>query len=171
MESPKFKVQLGTSEDILFLQEMLFEAAYWRSDQNRPSLEIGLARPDLVYLLAEWGRKGDTAVIAITQDNQKIGAAWYRFWTSGQHSYGFVAPEVPEIAIAVRKSFRGMRVGRSLIDKLMNTAASQGIQNLSLSVEVDNPALHLYQSHGFEPIKKTGKSWTMMMSTEKKNKS
>ena len=76
----------GTPEDLLFLREMLFEAAYWRPKQKRPSLETGLARPDLAYLLLDWGREGDTAVITIL-DGQPIGAAWYRFWRPEKQQY------------------------------------------------------------------------------------
>jgi hypothetical protein len=50
-----FRIRLGSPDDHPFLREMLFEAAYGRLDQERPSLETGMARPDLVYLLADWG--------------------------------------------------------------------------------------------------------------------
>jgi ribosomal-protein-alanine N-acetyltransferase len=153
----------GTLKDLPFLQEMLFEAAYWRPDHQRPSLEAGLARPDLVYLLKGWGRQGDTAVIAITGDGQQAGAAWYRFWEPGVHSYGFVSLEIPELSIAVRQTFRGMNIGHRLINALLKTAVSQGIEKISLSVEVDNPAMNLYRDHGFQMVGKAGNSWTMVV--------
>ena len=160
----------GTSQDIHFLKEMLFEAAYWRPDQERPSLENGLARPDLVYLLEDWGRDGDTAVIALIQGSQRVGAAWYRFWEPEQHSYGYVSSEIPEAAIAVCEAYRGLGIGHLLIEALLKTAAETGIEKVSLSVEVDNPALNLYQQHGFKPVGKTGNSWTMVAITMVTNK-
>jgi hypothetical protein len=58
---------------------MLFGAAYSCVTSNRPSLEEGLSHAELSKILAGWGRKGDTAVIAETIDGEKVGAAWYRF--------------------------------------------------------------------------------------------
>jgi len=28
-----------------------------------------------------------------------MGAAWYRFWGPEQHSYGYIAPQIPELAL------------------------------------------------------------------------
>jgi len=36
-----FRIRLGSPDDHPFLREMLFEAAYGRLDQERPSLETG----------------------------------------------------------------------------------------------------------------------------------
>jgi ribosomal protein S18 acetylase RimI-like enzyme len=156
------KIRPGVLDDLPFLKEMLFEAAYWRPNQARPSLEAGLARPDLAYLLADWGREGDTAVIAFTDNKQQIGAAWYRFWGPEQHSYGYVSPEIPELAIAVRAEYRGMGIGHRLLDEIFKMAVSQGVEKISLSVEIENPALHLYHGHGFEPIQKNEGDWIMI---------
>ena len=159
------QIRPGASQDIHFLEEMLFEAAFWRPDQERPSLEGGLARPDLVYLLEDWGRDGDTAVIALIQKSQRVGAAWYRFWRPEQHSYGYLSPEIPEVAIAVCEAYRGLGIGYLLIGVLLKTAAEYGIEKVSLSVEVDNPALNLYKNHGFKSVRKAGNSWTMVAKT------
>lgn len=51
------------SADIPFLREMLYEAVFWRERANKPSLEGGLAFPEVSKVLADWGeREGDTAV-------------------------------------------------------------------------------------------------------------
>jgi len=160
------KIRTGDTRDIPFLKEMLFEAAFWRQDQVRPSLEAGLTRSDLVYLLEDWGREGDTAIIALTQEGHRVGAAWYRFWESQKHSYGYVSPEIPELAIAVREAYRGLGIGHLLIEELLNTAAINGVGKVSLSVEVDNPAMNLYLDHGFELVEKVGNSWTMIAKTK-----
>lgn len=133
--------------ELPFLWEMLFEAAYWRLGQERPSLETGLARSDLAYLLADWGRSGDTAVVANTHRGDLLGAAWYRFWDETQHSYGYLAPKNPELGIAVVPVFRGRGMGRQLLSALLTQAARQGIERVSLRVEVDNPAQHLISSY------------------------
>ena len=160
-----FTVRTGTLNDLPFLREMLFEAAYWRTDRARPPLEDGLARPDLVDLLEDWGRAGDAAVIATSEIGQRVGAAWYRFWKPEKHSYGYVSPIIPELAIAVRSEFRGQGIGHQLLDAILKLAASKGVEKISLSVEVDNPALNLYLQHGFEGVQKNAGDWVMIAKT------
>ena len=162
----KIKVRPGTPDDLPFLREMLFEAAYWRPDQERPGLEVGLARPDLVYLLADWGRAGDAAVIAYTVENEPVGAAWYRFWGPEQHSYGYISPHIPELAIAVRADYRGLGIGHQLLTAILELAASQEIEQISLSVETQIPALKLYQQHGFAPVRQNPGDWVMAAKTK-----
>ena len=164
-------VRLGTADDLPFLREMLFEAAYWRTDwglnQERPSLDEGLSRPDLAYLLEDWGRKGDTAFVAITNNQQSVGGAWYRFWGPEQHSYGYIAANIPELAIGVRFECRRMGIGHLLLDALLRMAASHGIEQISLSVEVENPALHLYLKHGFKAVQQNKGDWVMVANTKR----
>jgi ribosomal protein S18 acetylase RimI-like enzyme len=157
------KIRPADLDDIPFLREMLVEAAYWRPGQERPSLEEGLARPDLVYLLADWGREGDTAVIAVTEDDEPVGAAWYRFWWDEKHSYGYIAPEIPELAIAIKAGFRGLGIGSQLMTALLKAATTQGIKKVSLSVEMDNPAVSFYQQHGFDKVEQVDNAWTMVV--------
>ena len=78
-----------------------------------------MARTDLVYLLDDWVSQGDTAVIAVSEYRQMVGAAWYRFWNNDLHSYGYVSPEIPELGIAVRREFRSMGIGHQLLDARM----------------------------------------------------
>jgi ribosomal protein S18 acetylase RimI-like enzyme len=140
---------------------MLFEAAFWRAGSPRPALEAGLARPDLSKLLEGWGRAGDTAVIA--ESDTPLGAAWYRFWSAENHSYGFVAPEVPELGLAVRPEFRRQGVGARLLRALLEQAGREGIRRVSLSVELENPAQQLYQRLGFRRVGRVGDAWTMLV--------
>jgi GNAT superfamily N-acetyltransferase len=149
---------------------MLFEAAYWSLDEERPKLEDGLARPDLVYLLADWGREGDTALIAVAEGGELAGATWYRFWGPEQRSYGYVAPEIPELAIAVQPAFRRRGIGHQLLEAILETAASWGIEKISLSVEIENPAVKLYLRHGFQPIQKNQGDWIMVAQTNRTEK-
>ena|GEM_PF-1775053 len=148
--------------DLPFLEEMLFEAAFWRPSLPRPSLEVGLRRPELAKLLLGWGRRGDTALLAVSASAHSLGAAWYRFWSKDDHSYGFVSEQIPELAIGVRQEARGRGVGGLLLRELLAEAGRQGIAQVSLSVEVDNPALRLYERVGFEKIGREGNAWTMV---------
>src|SRR5262245_51138420 len=105
-------------QDEPFLREMLYEAAYWRTDRERPALEEGLKRPELVRLIAGWGRTGDVALVAADGHGSRLGAAWFRLWTVESHGYGFVDEATPEIGIAVKPEFRHQGVGTSLFMNL-----------------------------------------------------
>jgi GNAT superfamily N-acetyltransferase len=158
-------VRPGSISDLPFLEEMLFEAAYWRPSVPRPPLEVGLRRPDLAKLLHGWGREGDTAFLAVSASARSLGAAWYRFWSNADHSYGFVSEHIPELAIGVKQEARNRGVGRLLLQELLAEAGRQGISQISLSVEVENPALRLYERLGFEKIGRKGNAWTMVANT------
>ncbi|HKE12024.1 MAG TPA: GNAT family N-acetyltransferase, partial [Myxococcota bacterium] len=151
--------------DLPFLEEMLFEAAFWRPSLPRPLFAEGLRRPDLAKLLLGWGRRGDTGLVAVSPSASSLGAAWYRFWSEEDHSYGFVSEAIPELAIGVRGEARGRGVGTLLLRALLGEARSEGIAQVSLSVEVENPARRLYERMGFERIGVEGNAWTMVAHT------
>ncbi len=76
--------------------------------------------------------------------------------------YGFVDEETPELSIAVVPSRRGKGIGDELLDALLEQARADGFTQVSLSVEPDNPALRLYERHGFEKVGESGGSATML---------
>jgi ribosomal protein S18 acetylase RimI-like enzyme len=141
---------------------MLFEAAFWRAGGARPSLEEGLARPELAKLVEGWGRPGDAALVAESRAGALVGAVWVRLWSAENHSYGFVAPDVPELGLAVRSDFRRQGVGARLLRALLELASEKGIRRVSLSVEPENPALQLYQRLGFHRVGGSGGAWTLI---------
>jgi len=160
-------IRIGSRTDLPFLREMLFEAAFWRAGAERPPLADGLARPELAKLLAGWGRPGDTAFIAESPACERLGAAWYRFWSSDDHSYGYVGPEVPELAFSVRADARGRGVGEALLRALLAHAAGHGVKAVSLSVELENAALRLYQRLGFRRVGRASGAATLLAPTAK----
>jgi len=136
---------------------MLHEAAHHRS----------LSDPAISRYLKGWGRFGDAAVVALdpTEDGRNIGAVWYRLMSPGRRGYGFVDASTPEIVIAVVSDSRGLGVGEALLRELLNTARSQGLGALSLSVRRDNSAaVRLYERNGFIKLFDIGAeypSWVM----------
>jgi GNAT superfamily N-acetyltransferase len=155
-------VRPGTAADLGLLEQMLFEAFYWDAAVTRPVFDVCREDPEFTRLLAGWGRLGDRAVVAEEQ-GAPLGAAWFRLWTAECHSYGFVDARTPELAIAVRPAYRGKRVGRVLLDRLIVTARTDGFPALSLSVSPLNPARYLYESLGFQKVGEGGTSWTLRL--------
>ena len=147
------------AEDVTFLATMLGEAAVWRPDKPTPSADEVLADPRYAMYLAGWPRPGDYGLVA--EQDEPLGAAWYRTYTEANHGHGFVAEDVPELSIAVVVSRRHEGVGRRLLTDLIEAGVAQGHAALSLSVNGDNPARRLYESVGFVLVEKHGSSWTM----------
>jgi ribosomal protein S18 acetylase RimI-like enzyme len=100
--------------------------------------------------LAGWPRPGDVGLVA--EQDEPLGAAWYRTYTEASHGYGFVAEDVPELSIAVIAPRRHEGIGRRLLVGLIEASEAQGHAALSLSVNHANPARRLYESVGFRPV-------------------
>jgi GNAT superfamily N-acetyltransferase len=147
-------------EDFTFLATMLGEAAVWRPDKPTPTADQVLADPRYAMYLAGWPRPGDYGLVA--EQDEPVGGAWFRTFTEAIHGHGFVAEDVPELAIAVIDSRRREGIGRRLLVDLINASVDQGYPALSLTVVEANPARSLYESVGFIPVQKHGLSWTMV---------
>jgi GNAT superfamily N-acetyltransferase len=155
------RIRGAVSGDVAFLRRMLYEAAFWRPESERPPLEVALAQPELRPYVDGWGRPGDRGVLAI-EAGRPLGAAWYRFFVSEAPGPGFLTPEVPELTIAVVRERRGEGIGSALLDGLVDRAREDGLGALALSVEPDNPARRLYERAGFVKVAEDG-AWTMRL--------
>jgi len=148
----ELRIRPAEAADFPFLATMLGEAAVWRPDKPTPTADEVLADPRYARYLEGWPRPGDYGLIA--EEAGPVGAAWYRTYTQASHGYGFIAEDVPELSIAVIASRRHEGIGRRLLVGLTEASEAQGHAALSLSVNLGNPARHLYESVGFEPVGK-----------------
>jgi len=154
------RVRRAAADDFTFLATMLGEAAVWRPDKQTPTADQVLADRRYAQYLAGWPREGDYGLVA--EQEGPVGAAWYRTFTEASHGHGFVAENVPELAIAVIASRRHEGIGRRLLVDLIEASIAQGYPAVSLSVAERNPARRLYESSGFVPVEKHGSTWTMI---------
>ena len=145
-------IRQAGAQDLPFLRDMLRHAyhARWGNEADVP----------LERYVAGWGRRGDTGLVAIDQF-QPVAAAWYRLFRANEPGYGFLDEGTPELTIAVVPSRRGKGLGNELLTALLDQARADGYEQISLSVEPDNPALRLYEQHGFTRVGERAGAWVM----------
>jgi GNAT superfamily N-acetyltransferase len=153
--------------DFRFLATMLGEAAVWRPDKPTPTADQVLADPGFAMYIEGWPRPGDYGLVA--EQDGPVGAAWYRTFSTASHGYGFVADDVPELAIAVIASRRHEGTGRRLLVGLIEASEAQGHAALSLSVNIANPARALYESVGFQCVEDRETALTMIRHAARSN--
>ena len=149
-------VRRGGAQDVRFLRDMLHHAYYWK--ERAPDTGPG---PVALYVKA-WGRRGDTAVVALDR-GFPVGAAWYRLFPRERPGFGFVDERTPELAIAVVPNARGRGVGTALLTSLLDRAREDGYPAISLSVDRANAgAIELYERYGFARVGEDDDSVTMV---------
>ena len=88
-----------------------------------------------------------------------VGAAWARH----MHGYGFVADDMPELAVSVRRQWRGRGIGTRLVRELLMTLRDGGCKWVSLSVDRHNPALEMYRRLGFGVVREADSGYVMTL--------
>jgi GNAT superfamily N-acetyltransferase len=144
---------------------MLLEAFNWTGEERFTAGQIR-RDPAVFHYVAGWPGPGDLGVIAEDPDGSPAGAAWARRFPADDPGYGFVAPDVPELSLAVAPEHRGRGVGSALLDALIDRARAAGVPGLSLSVEDGNAARRLYTARGFTPAGRSGDSDTLLLPLE-----
>lgn len=161
----EFEIRPAHADDLPFLWEMLFEAAAVSESVRALGKEQAFLLPAVRKYLDGWGRAGDQGVVALARGGERVGAVWSRCFSREAAGFGFVAPEVPELSVAVIEGMRGQGVGEALIQELMKRASAAGYKAMSLSVDRRNRALALYQRLGFQDAGLSGpeeRSLTML---------
>jgi ribosomal protein S18 acetylase RimI-like enzyme len=142
--TPMHSIRALTREDSPTLWTMLMHAAH------ESSVATIQANPDLARYVKGWGRAGDMGRLA-EQAGASIGAAWLRLWSADDHGYGYLAEDIPELAIALIPAARAQGIGTALLTQTLAMASNE-FSAVCLSIRADNPALRLYQRVGFVPV-------------------
>src|SRR3954465_197683 len=144
---------------------MLYEAVNWHDDgaDERPTLDEVLAVPANARYVTDWGRPGDFALYALDRRDEPVGAAWLRLFTASAPGYGYVADDVPELSIAVYPEFRNNKVGTLLLGSIVARAERDRVRGISLSVNRENRAKRLYARYGFEVVRESDYTLTMLL--------
>jgi ribosomal protein S18 acetylase RimI-like enzyme len=158
MSAVVYRPAVGT--DAPFLRRMLAYAAEWR-ETGEVAIDVD-SDPQLAAYVEDWMRPGDDGVVAEV-DGVPAGAAWCRLYTPDRRAYGFIAPEIPELGIAIEPVQRGRGIGTALLAELASRARDRGVPALSLSVELANPARRLYERAGYVPWETRDDAMTMRL--------
>ena len=154
-------VREATAEDAGFLYEVVAIAVDWRPGAIVRSAAAVMSDPALAHYVGGWPRPGDVGFVAV--EERKIGAAWWRTFPANDPGYGFVDPSTPEVSVGVLAGSRGDGVGTLLLETLIAEGRRRDVPALSLSVEVENPALRLYERLGFVAVHRAGGALTMVL--------
>lgn len=132
-------------------QDFLWLALYFASHSNdEPETQPDDIRsdPDLIRYASGWGRPGDVGVVA--EDGAgPVGAAWARLLPPDKATDPvWVDERTPELAIAVLPGNEGRGIGSVMLEELIGMAREMH-PAIVLSVRLRNPAIRLYQRHGF----------------------
>lgn len=147
-------IRAATAQDGSFLADMLVEAVNWSPQWKKKSRYRVLADPATAHYIAGWPRAADLGAVA-EADGKQVGAAWLRYLDAADPGYGFVSPDIPELAIGIAARWRGRGIGRALLRAVADQARQAGIGQISLSVERKNFAHQLYLSEGYQIVDST----------------
>jgi ribosomal protein S18 acetylase RimI-like enzyme len=150
----------ASTADLPFLTEMALLAGF----PPGPLPEGAADMSRVTRWLTGWGRPGDAGVVA-WHEGHRVGAAWCRVLGEVLVRDDAARP-IPELAIAVAPDYQGRGVGTRLLDGLARAAAAAGHQAIALTVNSRNPALRLYERHGFEVVGRDGDRLTMVKSLD-----
>lgn len=157
----KFNVRAIENNDLPFLKEMLYQAIYIKEGLEPPSRSI-VDEPNLKKYISDFGKSSDYGYIAIDDKNTPLGAIWLRLFSKDNKGWGFIDETIPELSIAVDKNYRGIGIGTKLMDYLLKMTVEK-YKSISLSVDSENPAIHLYERFGFIRCGEAGTSLIMRL--------
>jgi len=148
----EIKIQKMAAAESAYLREALSNSIHV-PDGNTPDESV-LDQPEFQAAIEGWGRTGDIAFLAVdsARGNRPIGAAWVRLYTREQPTYGYIDDTIPALVISVSQDYRGTGFGTRLMTSLIADAREAGHPAISLSVDPNNRAAHLYQRLGFRPV-------------------
>ncbi|HWC14800.1 MAG TPA: GNAT family N-acetyltransferase [Actinomycetota bacterium] len=147
-------VRPARQEHQAFLERMLLLVIRWQHEASNVegNDQSALDERALRYV-EDWGRPGDLGFIAATAD-EKLGAAWCRYFDPDRPGYGYMDQDVPELSIAVARPHRGTGIGTALMRALIDKVIERGDRGVTSSIEDGNPARRLYERLGFRTVRR-----------------
>ncbi len=144
-------------EEYGLLREFLYQAIYLPEGAEPPPRSV-VDLPELqVYVTGFGTQPGDHCLVAETEE-KVVGAAWSRI----MGDYGHIDNNTPFLAISLLPEYRGLGIGTQLLNTLLLLLQENGVLRTSLSVQKENPALHLYERAEFRILEEKGTEYLML---------
>ena len=136
-------------EECSLLEDFLYEAIYLPEGfEGELPRSIIHDDPKCRAAFEGFGSLPDDRALVAVVNGMVVGACWVR--TTDE--YGHIDDETPSFSISLYKPYRGMGIGTALMRAMLNELADAGYARASLSVQKENPALHLYERLGFRIV-------------------
>ena len=112
------------------------------------------ANPAIAHYIDGW--TPDQVGLICLVDDTPVGAAWVRNLPASDPGYGFVAPGIPELVIAISPHHRQQGLGGYLLESLLDTCSANGLKSVSLSVGVGGGWVWVCRRVGFVGVSYRG---------------
>ena len=131
------------------LEEFLYQAI-WVPEGFEGEVPRSVVREDLKCRSAfeGFGSLPDDRALVAEAGGRVVGACWVR--TTDE--YGHIDGSTPSFSISLLPGFRGRGIGTELMRKMLAKLEDAGYARASLSVQKENPAVHLYERLGFKIV-------------------
>ena len=131
------------------LERFLYEAIYVPADfVGEVPRSVIHDDPKCRAAFEGFGSRSDDRALVAETDDGVVGACWVR--TTDE--YGHLDDETPSFSLSVLRPYRGHGIGSDLMRQMLSELQRSGYQRASLSVQKENPALHLYERLGFRIV-------------------
>ena len=153
-----YTVRKMTSTEYGALADFTYQAIFIPDGVVAPPKTI-VNTPELRIYHENFGQLPHDTAFSAEFKGKVVGAAWARIISD----YGHVNEDTPSVAIAMLEDHRGKGVGTALLEKLLAELGHSGISAASLSVQKQNPAVHLYERFGFVTVRETDEEFVMVV--------
>ena len=144
------------STEIPLLKDFLYEAIFIPEGTVTPPRDI-LDDESLQVYIQDFGKSSDDYCLVAEVGDKVVGAIWSRI----MNDYGYIADDVPSIAISLYKEYRNQGIGSVLLKQMLDLLKSKGYKSVSLSVQKANYAMRMYQKAGFNILSDDGEEVIM----------
>lgn len=129
------------------LADFLYEAIYRKDDSIIVPRSI-LDKPELQVYYENFGQEKEDSCLCAEVHKQIVGAVWVR----NINGYGQLDDTTVELAISLYKEFRGQGIGSAMMVQMLHRLQQAGYKRVSLAVQKENYAYHMYLALGFHTV-------------------